>query len=210
MKIVVVTNDELKSELLQQGIKENLVIEWHDDLNKINGTDASVCIDLLFSEYTKERITVLNELPVQLIIVNYVNGTSENLPASFIRINGWNTLLKRAVVEAASKDEKNKTIVEEVFDCFNKKTEWTEDLPGFITARVISMIINEAYYALNENISTKEEIDTAMKMGTNYPYGPFEWCKLIGIKKVYGLLDQLTIHNPRYQPSDLLKTEATS
>ena len=56
--------------------------------------------------------------------------------------------------------------------------------PGFITARVIAMIINEAFFALQENVSSKEEIDTAMRLGTNYPYGPFEWTKLIGIDKI--------------------------
>ena len=48
------------------------------------------------------------------------------------------------------------------------------DIPGFISARVVSMIINEAYFALEEEVSSKEEIDTAMKLGTNYPYGPFD------------------------------------
>jgi 3-hydroxyacyl-CoA dehydrogenase len=45
------------------------------------------------------------------------------------------------------------------------------------------MIINEAYFALEDNVSTKAETDIAMKLGTNYPYGPFEWGQLIGLKK---------------------------
>ena len=42
------------------------------------------------------------------------------------------------------------------------------------------MIINEAFLALQEGVSTKEEINTAMKLGTNYPLGPFEWVEKIG------------------------------
>jgi 3-hydroxybutyryl-CoA dehydrogenase len=93
---------------------------------------------------------------------------------------------------------------------FNKKIEWVPDIPGFVTARVISMIINEAYFALDENVSSKEEIDTAMKLGTNYPYGPFEWAKAIGLKNVYDLLKHLAELNNRYTPSALLQKEAQS
>ena len=53
------------------------------------------------------------------------------------------------------------------------------------------MIINEAFIALREGVSTKEEINTAMKLGTNYPYGPFEWAGKIGIERVNALLDKL-------------------
>ena len=59
------------------------------------------------------------------------------------------------------------------------------DVPGMIAARTVSMIINEAYYTLEEEISSAEEIDIAMKLGTNYPYGPFEWARQIGIEKYY-------------------------
>jgi 3-hydroxybutyryl-CoA dehydrogenase len=56
---------------------------------------------------------------------------------------------------------------------------------------VISTIINEALIALMEGVSTREEIDTAMKLGTNYPYGPFEWAEKIGMERVDSLLAQL-------------------
>ena len=58
------------------------------------------------------------------------------------------------------------------------------DQAGLITARVICMIINEAYYTLEEGTASREDIDLAMKLGTNYPYGPFEWGELIGVKNV--------------------------
>ena len=95
--------------------------------------------------------------------------------APFVRINGWPGFLKRPVVEASSNSKTIKEKAEKIFNDLDKKTEWVPDEPGFITARIIAMIINEAWFALEEGISTKEEIDTAMKLGTNYPYGPFEW-----------------------------------
>jgi 3-hydroxybutyryl-CoA dehydrogenase len=46
---------------------------------------------------------------------------------------------------------------------------------GFIFPRTIVQIINEAYFALEEGVANKEDIDRAMKFGVNYPKGPFEW-----------------------------------
>jgi 3-hydroxybutyryl-CoA dehydrogenase len=70
------------------------------------------------------------------------------------------------------------------------------------------MIINEAYCALEDEVRTREEMDLAMKLGTNYPLGPFEWGKKIGLSKVAGLLTILSSTNQRYQPARLLLKEA--
>ena len=48
---------------------------------------------------------------------------------------------------------------------------------GFIFPRTIVQIINEAYFALDEKIATRDDIDRAMKFGVNYPKGPFEWAQ---------------------------------
>lgn len=72
------------------------------------------------------------------------------------------------------------------------------------------MVINEAYFTLDEKVSSKEEIDTAMKLGTNYPYGPFEWSTIIGLKNVFELLTVLSKTNSRYTASSLLQKEALS
>jgi 3-hydroxybutyryl-CoA dehydrogenase len=129
------------------------------------------------------------------------------LPVNFIRINGWPTFLKRKVVESSCNSDDLEASAEKIFSLFNRIAEWVPDVPGFITARVISMIINEAYFTLDEKVSGKNEIDIAMKLGTNYPYGPFEWSEKIGLKKVYELLTMLSKTNSRYEPADLLKKE---
>ncbi len=210
MKIVVITNEDLKKELLFQQLSDNVAVEWQQEISPAQ--DADAYIDLLFN-HSAERINKLKNLPTvpggqpATIIVNAVTATLNELPAGFIRINGWNSFLKRNLVEAAGLDE-NKKVGEKIFSCFNKSTEWVADIQGFITPRVISMIINEAYFTLDEKVSTKEEIDTAMKLGTNYPYGPFEWGATIGLKNVYELLNMLSKKNSRYTPSSLLQKEA--
>jgi 3-hydroxybutyryl-CoA dehydrogenase len=81
------------------------------------------------------------------------------------------------------------------------------DIPGMIAPRIIAMIINEAYYGLGDGISSKEAIDIAMKLGTNYPMGPFEWCEKLGIDKVYRLLEKLQTIDKRYALAPSMKTE---
>ncbi len=78
------------------------------------------------------------------------------------------------------------------------------DIPGFISTRIVSLIINEAFLALEEGVSGREEIDTAMKLGTNYPKGPFEWFAAVGLQRVATLLQQLSATHQRYTPAPLL------
>ena len=211
MKIAVITNDALKAEWLAQGIQDPVETEWLAEPIAVENADGY--IDLLFQPVA-ERISKLQKLSAgsggqpAIIIVNSVMTTLNKLPEKFIRINGWPTFLKRPVVESSCSQEGLKKQAEKIFSFFNKKAEWVPDVPGFITARVISMIINEAYFALDEKVSSKKEIDIAMKLGTNYPYGPFEWSEKTGLKNVYELLSMLSITQARYAPSDLLKKEA--
>ncbi len=81
---------------------------------------------------------------------------------------------------------------------------------GFTYPRTLVMIINEAFYALEDGMSSAEDMDRAMKFGVNYPSGPFEWLSKIGPKPVLQLLDELynVTGEPRYRASRLLRLEA--
>lgn len=95
--------------------------------------------------------------------------------------------------------------------CDELKTDFllVDDRIGLVTPRVICMIINEAYYTVQEGTASREDVDMAMKLGTNYPYGPFEWCNRIGIKHVYELIEALydDTQDERYKICPLLKKE---
>ena len=207
MRLVVLADEILKEELLSNGITGEVDIIWVDDVDEFTYREnAEGCIDLLFDN-NKERIELLKKLSSQPVIVNSVIDTLEEINAPFIRINAWPGFLKRPVVEASYNSKPLKEKAERIFTGLTKKAEWVPDEPGFITARVIAMIINEAWFALEEGISTKEEIDIAMKLGTNYPYGPFEWGSQIGLKNIYALLDKLNKTNSRYRPAELMKKQ---
>ena len=205
MKVAIITDDTLKEEWISRGMQETVLVEWVSEPLAVEGADCY--IDLLFQP-TAERINKLKKLQPAIIIVNSVIATLNMLSENFIRINGWPGFLKRTVVESSCVNDDLKTRAEKIISSFNKTIEWVPDVPGFITARVISTIINEAYFALDEKVSSKKEIDIAMKLGTNYPYGPFEWSEKIGLKKVYELLSTLSKSNSRYEPAALLKKEA--
>lgn len=83
------------------------------------------------------------------------------------------------------------------------------DRVGMASPRVVCMIVNEAYYTVQEGTATKADIDTAMKLGTNYPFGPFEWSQKIGLENVYALLSRVydDTRDERYKICPLLKQE---
>ena len=207
MKIVLLANKEQQEELTAQQPNPGVELIATAELSALkNSTGADACIDLLFDD-GPERIDRLKQLKAPVLIINSVMRPSNEWTQKCVRINGWNTFLKRPIIEAAGPPElRQKT--EEIFSLFNKKVDWVADITGFISLRVVASIINEAYFTLDEKVSTKEEIDTAMKLGTNYPYGPFEWSQKIGVKNVCRLLEQLSIEKERYKPSPLLTKEA--
>lgn len=139
------------------------------------------------------------------VFINGVTTTLKelNAPLNVLRINGWQTFLQRPVWEIAGiVNDDCKSVVEKL----NKKVQLVKDETGLISARIIAMIINEAYFALGENVSTAIEIDIAMKLGTNYPYGPFEWAEKIGLQNIFQLLQKLSLLDNRYQPAPMLIT----
>ncbi|MCA9982640.1 MAG: hypothetical protein KDE59_00035 [Anaerolineales bacterium] len=81
------------------------------------------------------------------------------------------------------------------------------DGSGLIRARIIGCLINEAISALLEGVATIEDIDQAMKLGTNYPFGPLEWADYLGLDTVLGIMRGLYDEwgDDRYRPSPLLK-----
>jgi 3-hydroxybutyryl-CoA dehydrogenase len=209
MRLAVLTNEQLKEELLSAGISDNCKIDWVSSSKELSShTETDAVIDLLFEQngYDVSYLTYFLNKPV---IVNSMNKTVAEIGLPVIRINAWPGFLKRNIAEVCSNDEVDKTETENILSLLNRKTEWVPDIKGFISARVVSMIINEAYFALEENVSTKEAIDIAMKLGTNYPYGPFEWGNKIGLKNITDLLSELSITEKRYQPAGLLLKEAS-
>lgn len=168
--------------------------------------NADAVIDLDFS-FSEERIEALRSLIPRTIMVNSVLNTLDELDAMFIRFNGWTGFINAGVTEVAF-HKNNKNQAEELFAVLKWNYVVCADVCGFTVPRVVCMIINEAFFAFDESVSSKNEIDVAMKLGTNYPFGPFEWCNMIGISNVYALLKKLSATDARYTPAPGLEKEA--
>lgn len=203
MQVIILCNNRSKEELLAQKTEATDLVWISERKDFLSYPQAAACIDLLF-ENKKEERELLQQLLPRVVIVNSVTATLEALHPSFVRINGWPGFLNGELVEASCADPSVQQIATGVFSTLGKTVEWLPDLPGFITPRVVAMIINEAFFALQDGVSTPEEIDTAMKLGTNYPFGPFEWANLIGLHQVSGLLETLADRQQRYSPCPLL------
>lgn len=80
------------------------------------------------------------------------------------------------------------------------------DGPGLVRPRVVCCLVNEAASALMEGVATAEDIDRAMQLGTNYPYGPLQWGDIIGLDTVLGVVTGLFREwgEDRYRPTPLL------
>jgi 3-hydroxybutyryl-CoA dehydrogenase len=78
-----------------------------------------------------------------------------------------------------------------------------------VALRVISCIVNEAYLALSEGVASVEDIDRAMKLGANYPKGPFQWAEEIGPDHILQTLDSLRdTHGDTYLAAPTLRERA--
>lgn len=206
MTVAILADELLKQELLAKKLPEAITVVWADSVRSLTIAEADVYIDLLF-EPDVERTQHLKRLLPKPVIVNSVSYTTKRIGADFIRINAWPGMLQRPVIEVALPSTVNEAIVKDIFGQLKWNYLTAPDIAGMITARVLATIINEAYYTLGAQVSTRAEIDIAMKLGTSYPYGPFEWSEKIGLKRIYELLVELSKVDERYMPAPLLKSE---
>jgi 3-hydroxybutyryl-CoA dehydrogenase len=142
------------------------------------------------------------------VFISAVSGTlsGHHSPENFIRINAWPGMLKRERMECVA-SQKIQPDGERILGMLNKQVEWLPDTPGMVLPRVLSMIINEAWFAWGEGVSSKDDIDTAMQLGTNYPLGPFAWGEKIGLDRICRLLSVLSSDDERYQIAPALFKE---
>ena len=85
------------------------------------------------------------------------------------------------IVRGLETSDETVSVVEEVSKRMGKETVVINEFPGFVTSRISAMVGNEAFFMLQEGVGTPEEIDKAIKLGLNYPMGPFELGDLVGL-----------------------------
>jgi len=208
MTIVVITEGKTERDLaafFPAPGNDWVVVKRAEEANAY--PDADLYIDLDFIN-EPGRVDALRRLLPGVVFVNAVVPTLEEIGYPFVRINGWPGFLERNIHEVVVSKEVA-VLLAGIYERLGREYRLVPDTPGMISGRILATIINEAYYTWEEEVSTREEIDIAMKLGTNYPLGPFEWGGRIGLEKVAGLLTVLSRNNGRYTPSNSLLKAAS-
>lgn len=181
-----------------------------------NFQSADMVFDLNFDDNSTnfQDYCFLTDIPV---VVGAVKRTLEQalhkyaakVECTIIGMNTLPTFIDRPLVEMTSLRDQDRPLMEQVADILSWKISWVGSRVGMVTPRVVFMVINEAYYTLQEGTASMEDIDVGMKLGTAYPFGPFEWARKIGIKNVYEVLHALHTDtgDGRYKVCPLLKSE---
>ncbi|MEI7811921.1 MAG: 3-hydroxyacyl-CoA dehydrogenase NAD-binding domain-containing protein [Ignavibacteria bacterium] len=111
------------------------------------------------------------------------------------------------LVKAFDTSDETMVRVKEFAKKIGKTAVEVYEYPGFVTTRAIVPLLNEAMYILMEGVATAEGIDTAMKLGYNFPLGPLEMADVMGLDEVLAWMETLwtTLGEPRYRACPILR-----
>ena len=130
-------------------------------------------------------------------------------PDKTIAMHFFNPVHKMPLVEIVrglETSDETVEVVKKVAEQMGKESVVVKEFPGFVTSRISALVGNEAFYMLQEGLGTPEEIDKAIKLGLNYPMGPFELGDLVGLDTRLNNLKYLHEKlGEKYRPAPLLE-----
>lgn len=214
MRKIYLIGDSIVKDELKILLKEK--VEFSPSLD--NTVDVVIDAASFPREYKFENIEFIDkncsaQVPVLTSSLCYSvseQSTVSKFPERLVGIGLYPTFSIAKLIEISPSKITDNKILEntEIFlkEC-DIKYEIVPDKAGLIFPRILSMLINEAAQVYAEKIATLEDIDIAMKLGTNYPFGPLEWADRIGIDLIYNILLSLQTDfgEDRYRPHPLLK-----
>jgi len=159
------------------------------------------------AQYADLKGKIVLVAAVKTSLLQAVAKYGKTVHCHLVGLNALPTFAARSLWEISLYNAKEEAVIEPILKELGIDYQVVEDRVGMVTPRIICMIINEAHYTLQEGTATIADIDLAMKLGTNYPYGPFEWMEKIGVQHVYEVLEAVyeDTRNERYRIAPLLK-----
>ena len=217
MKVLLIgENDRVNDLKTRIGDKPDLEIDRSDGDTEEDFDMYDVIFDLNFEDdpsnlplYGALKETAVFVSAVKLSLAEAIYTTGTKVKCRLFGINALPTFLTQSKWEVSMYRKFETPELQKIMETLGIDYLPVEDRVGMIKPRVIFMIINEACYTLQEGTATIEDIDMAMKLGTNYPFGPFEWCDKIGVTSVFETLAAMyeDTKDERYKICPLLKTK---
>jgi len=111
------------------------------------------------------------------------------------------------IIRGAQTSDETYATTRALAEKLGKTTVLSKDMPGFIVNRILIPMINEACFVLQEGLASAEDIDTAMKLGTNVPMGPLSLADFIGLDTVLYIAEVLHkgLGEDKYRPAPILR-----
>jgi len=175
IKPSVSLEDAADCDLIVEAIVENFDIKKKvfEELDRIAPPHAILASNT--SSLPITQIAACTKRPGQVIGMHFMN------PVPVMK-------LVEVIRGLATTDDVYNTI-EEASIKMGKAPVWCKDVPGFISSRVLQVMINEALWELYEGVAPAENIDNIMKLGMNHPMGPCALADLIGLDTVLAILN---------------------
>jgi 3-hydroxybutyryl-CoA dehydrogenase len=131
-------------------------------------------------------------------------------PDRFVGMHFFNPVPMMQLVEIVkgySTSDATVKVIEGLAAKMGKTTVIAKDTPGFVTTRLICVLMNEAVHCYAEGIASADDIDKSMRLGMNHPMGPLELADFVGLDTLLNIMDNLyrEYGDPKYRPPLLLK-----
>ena len=171
--------------------REALKLEIFRELDR-HAPDAAILASNT-SSISITRIAGATERPEQVIGMHFMN------PVPIMELV--------EIIRGLATSDQTYQSVDAVAKKMNKTPVLAQDYPGFIVNRILMPMINEAAFALMEGVGSVEDIDAAMKLGTNQPMGPLTLADFIGLDTCLAIMNVLhdNLGDAKYRPCPLLR-----
>jgi 3-hydroxybutyryl-CoA dehydrogenase len=237
IEVVAIEKNEKQLEATISSLKENIdreILRWtmtksekNSILARIHGAtdfkkavECNIIIEAVDENFEMKRriFTELDDMcaPETIFISNTSTLNLSKLAAAtkradkVIGMHFLNPVPKVPLVEvvrALKTSDKTFHVVKKFAETLGKTVVEVFEYPGFVTTRIIVPLLNEAMHALMEGVATADGIDTAMKLGYNFQYGPLELADMMGLDEVLAWMESLfhELGEAKYRPCPLLR-----